>query len=344
MKLMVQKEKIKNTLQILDDNEENIDINLSYSKLSDFDRNGSISLIRKNNIDNNGLKLGTIVDDLLFNDKNYFNNTYYIFDGEKPTATLGKLCDIILENYKELPNEEEIIKIIRKNNFWSRQKDETIRLNFNTNEFWAYLKCKYESNDKIIITNYEYSLSKELVDILYNHKFSKYIFENNFENIYQLKFNIKYKNFNIRGIIDILSIDHVNKKIYLTDLKTGTDKALDFEKSFIKWRYDIQSAIYTLAFDEICNVLNLKNYTLEPFQFLYISKKEKIPLLYKVTKKWNEASFKGFVLNEIEYKGINELIDEIYWCWKNKEFSIPKKIVNNQGVVELNDKFVIINE
>jgi hypothetical protein len=45
--------------------EEEIDLSLSYSKISDFDRNGAISLIRKREVTGAGLKHGALVDDLL---------------------------------------------------------------------------------------------------------------------------------------------------------------------------------------------------------------------------------------------------------------------------------------
>lgn len=344
MKLMVQKEVSKLT-QILDQHNENIDLTLSYSKLSDFDRNGAISLIRKSDKNNDGLKLGSLVDDLLFNNKEYFKNTYYIYDGEKPSATLGSLCDIILKNYDKLPSVENIFEIIKINNFWTRTKDlDKLKQCFDIPEFWNYLNSKYNSKGKVVVTSSEYRTAQELVSILKTHPYSKEILNNNFENIYQAIFEIEYKKFTIRGIIDIISIDHKNKIVYLTDLKTGKEESLQFFNSFVKWRYYYQAAIYSLAFDDICKSLNLKDYTLAPFQFLYISKSDKIPLIYKTTEKWIKAANNGFTLNGIYHKGINELLDEIYWCWKNKEYEIPKIIVENKGVVELNDKYIFVNE
>ena len=344
MKLKVQKEITNNKLNILD-HEEEIDLILSYSKISDFDRNGGISLIRNNFVENNGIKLGTIVDDILFNDKEYIDKNYYIFDGEKPNATLGVLCDIILKNYDYIPKKEEIIDIIKFNKFWNSTKNEELLIKqFDKDEFWNYIKSNIEAKDKILLTTSEYHTALDLVSILKEHPYSKKILNNNYENIYQLKFQIEYNKFKIRGIIDIISIDHENKIVYFTDLKTGKNPSIEFQESFIKWRYYIQSAVYKLAFDEICTHFNLKNYKLASFQFLYISKSDKIPLLYIVTEKWDKASFKGFKLDGVYYKGLDELLDEIYWCWKNKEYTIPKFIADNNGVVNLNDNFIIINE
>ena len=37
-------------------------------------------------------------------------------------------------------------------------------------------------------------------------------------------------------------------------------------------------------------------------------------------------------------------VDDIYWCWKNKEYNIPKHVVEANGVVELKDNFIEVNE
>jgi len=55
----------ENNLNTILNNDEKIDLTLSYSRLSDFDRNGPQALIRKSDIDNQGIKHGSIVNDLL---------------------------------------------------------------------------------------------------------------------------------------------------------------------------------------------------------------------------------------------------------------------------------------
>lgn len=345
MKLMEKKD-VKNKLaNVLDQSHEEIDLTLSYSKLSDFDRNGAISLVRKSKVDNNGVKLGSLVDDLLFNDAEYIKSTYYQFDGEKPTATLGSLVDIVIKDHEEVPNVEEILKIIALNKFWSNiKKVDVLTSNFDKPEFWKYIKGVSESQGRVLVTTREYNDAMELVSILKTHPYSTKLLNNDHQNIYQLKFELKYRRFNIRGIIDIASIDHKNKTIYLTDLKTGKNVSTEFYSSFVKWRYYMQAAIYTLAFKEICEHFKLEGYTLAPFQFLYISKSDKIPLVYTTSEKWIEAAFKGFKLEGVDYKGINDLLDEIYWCWKNKEYNIPMSVAENNGNVELNDKYINVNE
>lgn len=334
--------------QLLESNNK-VDLTLSYSKLSDFDRNGAMSLIRKNSVEGAAVKHGSLVDDLLVDNmkgSTLCEEKYYKFDGNKPSATLGSLCDIILANYLTIPNElQTIVDIIKLNNFWGNIKNEaTLIEKFNNEEFWNYIKAMYEVGDKILITSEEYMDAIEMVSILKTHKYSKDVIINEFENIYQYKFEIEFKGFLIRGILDLISIDHKNKIVYFTDLKTGKDPAIEFENSFIKWRYYFQGAIYTLASEQIIRSLGIRDYKLEKFQFLYISKSDKTPLLYKMTDKWISAAMNGFNINRYVYKGINELIDEIRWCWENKEYIVPKYIVENNGVVDIKDNFIEINE
>jgi len=325
------------------------DLTLSYSKLSDFDRNGAMSLIRQRVVEGAGLKHGALVDDLLVDNmtgSNMCEDKYYKFDGEKPSATLGLLCDIILKNYLTIPtNLDDIVDIIKLNKFWGNIKNESVLIEkFDVPEFWNYLDAMYEVGGKILITTEEYMDAIELVSVLKNHKYSKDIIINNYENIYQHKFEIQYKGFLIRGILDLISIDHQNKKVYFTDLKTGKSPSIEFEDSFIKWRYYFQGAIYMLAGKEIIKSLGLVDYDIERFQFLYVSKSDKTPLLYKMTEKWIEAAMNGFKINRYVYKGVNQLIEEIEWCWMNKEYLVPKYIVENNGIVDIRDNFIELNE
>lgn len=112
--------KKNNNLNQILNNEEKIDLTLSYSRLSDFDRNGPQALIRKSDVENKGIKHGSIVNDLLvekLTGEPLFSNRYYIYNDNKPTAMLGQLCDIILSNYDKLPSKETILKIVKNNAF-----------------------------------------------------------------------------------------------------------------------------------------------------------------------------------------------------------------------------------
>lgn len=328
----------------------NVDITanlaLSYSRLSDFDRNGPKALNKSRELDPNGegIKIGSLVDDLLLN-KGNFNKLYYLYDGTKPTATLGKLADIIFNNYKKIPSKNTILKVAQKNGFWMKWTEEKVISSFDIPEFWNYLKAMYASKKKILVGSDDIELAKKLVEVLTTHAFSRHIFINGLEHYNQFKFSIKYKGFILRGVMDKILIDHKNKLVYMIDLKTGKGPVEEFEASFIKWRYYLQEAVYVKAFSYLCETLGLKGYNLMPFKFLYISRTQQIPLSFTVTKKWHKAALNGFTTaGGWRYKGLDELIDDVRWHLDNKVFDVSKKVAESNGLIPLADDFIYLDK
>ncbi len=330
-------------LQSLLSDKKDFDLILSYSKLSDFDRNGPKTLLERTFLSNQGVKMGSLIDDLLFS-KDDFKSKYIVSSFSEPSSTLGTLCKIILDNYTEVPSKEEVFNIIENSGLWkSTKKKELLEENFDRDEFWGYLDQQYKSQGKLVVTMQEKLLADEIVSILLNHKFSKSLFTTDMEHIYQYKFEYEFKDIKLRGIIDILSIDHKNKKIYFKDLKTGSGLSSEFISSYINYRYYLQEAVYCLAFKSICKELGLEDYSLEPFEFVYISLKEKIPINFIVTSKWHNAALEGFkTASGYHYKGLYQLSDEIKFHWTNKVFDLPKDVYENSGRVELKDNFIEI--
>lgn len=341
----------ENKLNNLLNDDEIIDLNLSYSRVSDFDRNGPQALIRRTNVENEGLKHGSLVDILLtdrLTKSKEFKKQYIVIDENKPSATLGMLCDIILDNYVELPTKEKVLEIVKHNNYWGRTKDEEkLIAYFDIPEFWNYLKHKFETKNKIIISNDDFNKAKNAVDILLNHKFTKNYFKNydEIEHYYQVSFNIKYHKFNFRGILDKMTIDHKEKKVYFEDIKTGEPKSNKFMDSFIKYRYYFQGYLYQQAFEYLSKIYNFEGYKLQPFRFIYISRSEENPIVFVMSDKWQNAAQKGFVTKTgFEYRGFDECLDLIYYHWKNKRYDFSKIIDEQQGLLTLTDNFIIVND
>jgi|TARA_R110000822_G_scaffold152112_4_gene291303 hypothetical protein len=320
------------------------DFALSYSRISDFDRNGSKALNKqRSELKGVGVKIGSLVDDLLLNTHN-FDKLYYLYDGSKPTATLGKLCDIVTDNYKRTPALTTLLKIAKRNGFWLKWSKDKVKEAINTPEFWSYIKAVFVSRSKILVTTPDIELAENLVSILRTHEYSKHIIENSMEHHNQFKFNIDYNGFILRGIIDKVIIDHETKTVRLIDLKTGQGTGAEFVSSFIKWRYYLQEAVYMKSFKEICKLQNLKGYKLLPFQFLYIGRSEQLPLLFTVTKTWHKAALKGFTTTAgYRYRGLHELLERIRWHVDNKVFDITKEVYESKGSVLLDDNFIKID-
>tara|TARA_R110000851_G_scaffold315229_2_gene477559 strand:- start:8710 stop:9744 length:1035 start_codon:yes stop_codon:yes gene_type:complete len=321
------------------------DFALSYSRLSDFDRNGAKALNKqRSQLTGEGVKIGSLVDDLLLNKSN-FKKLYYLYDGVKPTATLGKLCDIVIQNYKRPPSKKTLLKIAKKNKFWSKWSEEKVLQAFDIPEFWDYIKASFTSKRKTLVTTPDIELSNELVNILETHEYSKYIITNSMKHYNQFKFNIEYKGFILRGIIDKVLVDHKTKTVRFIDLKTGKGDSNEFVSSFLKWRYYLQAAVYVRAFKEVCKTLKLIDYTLLPFQFLYIGRSEKLPIVFTVTKRWQKAAAYGFTTTAgYTYRGLYELLDLVRWHIDNKVFDMTRTVYESNGSILLDDNLISLRD
>lgn len=314
------------------------DLLLSYSRISDFDRNGPRALIERTISKSRALTKGSLCDDMLFNKENLYEK-YHFTDVVEPTASLKKLVDIINLNYTTIPTLEEVDDIVVRNELWKSTKTlSTRRKNYDKEEFWNYLDLLFNHSDKIVVTDDLKVECEELVFILENFEYSKHYFNppEHIEIIPQFQFEITEEDYVIRGFFDMLYLDHKNKTIKIVDLKTGSGNSTEFYKSFIKYRYYIQEAVYSSALAKLLQteLKDYQDYEILDFEFLFIGK-DKIPVVYKCDEFWQRAAREGFYGPEGRYKGVEELTNNIIWHWKNNKFDLPIEFYQNNGVLTL---------
>lgn len=333
------------------DQEESVlveDLRLSFSRVSSFDQDGPSSLVKRKELSGEGITMGGLVDLLLFEPAK-FETDYYVFKAKIPTATTKELADVITSNYTEIPLRRVVYDIAKDNGFWSSVvKEDTYYKKFDNDEFWDYLKAVYESKGREIVDEDTLGWAKSIVEVLQNHKNSKETlsFPDKTEEKYaQLELNFVYKQFAFKGIVDLVIVNHKNKTIRFIDLKTGKEDASNFSSSFVKYRYYLQALLYLIGADSFKEEYKLQDYTVLPFEFLYISRFQKIPITYKVSDKWIKGAINGFTTPAgYKYKGLNQLLDDIDWHWTNKEFDLPRELVEANGVIEIKDDFITVND
>jgi hypothetical protein len=337
------------------------DLRLSASRVISFINDGPKTLLERKKISNEGIVMGGLIDCLLY-EPDLFKEKYYVGDIKKPTASLGILADYILTNEEDsfirdnlttndmgdLEFYDDLIQVIYdtsiKLDLWKRTKDYAIRVSkFYIVDFIKYIHKIMASKDKELITYDQHILALEVIDILKNHKYTKHLFKNDLENYYQFKAEFEYKGFDFLGYIDHIQIDHKNKTICAKDLKTGTPKAKEFINSFFKYKYYIQGVLYQIALQKIKKELKVEEYKILPFEFVYISRYEKVPIIYQMNEKWEKAALNGFITNRgIKYPGLLDTLTEIEWHLDNKIFDVSKYVDENNGLIPLNSD--IINE
>ena len=106
------------------------------------------------------------------------------------------------------------------------------------------------------------------------------------EYIYQAQFLVRFKmsdgkDVAVKCMFDLIVVDHKNKTIQPVDLKTSTVPAYSFAENFVKFRYDLQAAVYVDVLEiKLTEIPEYKDYTILPFMFVDISRSDKIPVRY----------------------------------------------------------------
>jgi hypothetical protein len=99
---------------------------------------------------------------------------------------------------------------------------------------------------------------------------------------YQLKFRADIDGVGYRCMMDLAVADYEKKVIFPVDLKTSSTPEWEFEKSFVKWHYLIQSLLYhkILRINMDADPY-FKDFKLDDYRFIIVNPKTLTPLVWK---------------------------------------------------------------
>lgn len=326
--------------------------NISYSFLSALDRLGPAGAM-KEVTPNEAMIFGTMVDNMI--DGTFDNKDYYITQSIDIGEKIKPAIDVLLLN---IENKMGGLKLSNIDSDLSKYVDSLVYvLNNNDIDYYkkrtaesraasiikdtgaiAYFKAQIESFGKTIITFEMLSDAKECTNILKANEFTKNIFDDNLPDIdtfYQFKYKWDSNGLQFKGMLDRLIIDHKNKLIKPYDLKTGGKSVLDFESSFYGYRYDIQALLYKAICMKIRDE-SYPDYKVDNFRFVYISRYEKVPLIWEVTDQILKYAALGYIRKGKKVKGVKELVEDYRWYLANSfNVNFPEKVYENKGVLEI---------
>jgi hypothetical protein len=314
----------------------------SYSLLKDLDESGPMCLIgEKIHKTGAALEFGSLVDMLLTSPERkadvFWTKTLVL-----PTASLLELANALLmdltimeEGLSYLTNENIQTKI-KQLGLWSNIKDnDKLQAKYDDPIFWNYIKESIEAKGKIIISQETLDAAEHCTDVLLHHEFTKdyFIESEGIEILKQPSILFKFKGVQCKARIDLLRIDHVNKIIQVFDIKTGGKLPTKFEESFYEFKYYLQVISYLLAIQSIIETIpDFKDYKIDNFKFLYISKKlPDMPTVYEVPEKLLNHFMDGWDGNV----GFGELLSNYKYAKENNSYNIERKVIEKQGKLQI---------
>lgn len=309
---------------------------LSYSKLSQFFKQGPKALISTEKVDTPSLRFGSAVDTMLTAPEE-FDDRFYVADIDRFSDTIRKIVEDIygfVENVKEdddsLDSLDDLILLnsLDKFEYQANWKPETRikKLIEIGSDYYTVLK---HSTGKIVISPQEFSEAQQCVMALKTHPFTYQIFECNEDEeiFYQLKFKHTAAQVNMRIMTDIIKVNHKDKWVQVYDLKTSGKNEEQFEESFYSWNYWIQSGMYLRVVEKnIHKDEYFKDFNVLPFKFIVINKNNLTPLIWEADSDYiYEEIFKKY---NTSWK---KLLLDADWHLQNGKFDYSRKSYENNG-------------
>ena len=339
--------KFKDIINWASENEYRSSEGFSYSILKSIADDGPIALTEaKKQLKSEALDFGSLVDIIISEPENRYN-IFYTKAIEKPTASLLNLADELLRDhsileykYEDLTDKKYIEDKIKTLGLWGNLKEETLQKKYDLPIFYEYLKASIEAEGKIICTPTLIEAAEHCAKVLLNHEYTRHLFEESdgVEVLKQVPISYIFKGILGKGKIDLLRIDHNKKLISVYDIKTGSELPSNFENSFYFFKYYLQVVSYLLAVSYlIFKNEEFKDYTIDKFRFIYISKKlSDVPCIYEVDEKLVNEFFKGWINGKGEYiKGFEQLVDEYAFYTQRDMYNIEKKVFDNNGILNI---------
>lgn len=292
--------------------------------------------------DTPSLRIGSALDCLLTSPYRW-EQDFVVSNANKPYGFMGKFVD-------ELPSglDENSDPSLYETAYW--KSGYKMPLKWVINRFWTtpeaveYYVSTSTTKGKIVLSKDEYESvekAKELVlasPFAFNY-FTKHLMWE--ELLHQVPIYFDYRGFECKALLDGVKLDHKNKTIHPFDLKTTGKNVFDFEDSFIHYGYYRQCALYEQAlYSPSSPVKDLleEGYKMDDFVFIVVETKlssANPAIIYRTTPHARKVGLEGGLYGGKKVKGVHQLMDELSWHMKTDNWTYPKEVFENRGVIEL---------
>lgn len=316
----------------------------SYSTIAKFNREGFDNLDKLfDKVDTPSLLFGSMVDTLLTDGQEEFNNRFEVAEFPSISDNLIQIARILFNSYHEIyrsidliPN-DIIANVGESCDYYANPKYASYRVKKIKEECADYYNLLFLSIGKTLVSTKDYQAALECVSKLRDSKITKWYFENNnpfddsVERFYQLKFKGEYDNIPLRCMADLIIVDHKNKVIIPCDLKTSFKTEWRFYKSFIEWNYWIQAQLYWYIIRQNLDKDDFyKDYKLLDYRFIVVSRNSIKPLVWDYNDTQVTVDCTYGKRNQYECRNWRNIVKELhYYLTTNPEFPIGITEINN---------------
>ena len=322
-------------------------------------------------------RIGDALDILLTQGAKEFNEHYLVAPKDRPSGMMGIFIDNLPITITEESPEEEYQNAYEISEY-KQALSTTIASLWKNEKYKSYFEYrkKAESQGKFVLSHDEYEELVHAQKELLGNPFTRQYFMNNdpdIEIIYQLPIYFMVEEheegteFEAKGLLDGVYIDHKKKTITPLDLKTIGKPISQFKQSYLKYGYYLQAEWYMYALEELIKFKNwksigevvipektfvgdkthelnkkfssLSDYRVNPFNFIVSETKpfyQNPAQIFKVPAEQRKFAWRGGTHNGRYYEGLNELLTTYKWHLETNYWDMPKELYLNQGITTLN--------
>lgn len=334
---------------------------LNFSSIKTFEDKGPMMFYKefiagdKKVLDSAAILIGSMVDDIILTyggslDEfhQHFDERYCKFEGVKSSAQAFLLADYVFDAMMETAVDgrvtadfetsfkEAFDKIQAEGKYKGKTWDKALE-DFNKTAK-EYFDQKVQNIGKMVVDLNMITTAETVAQQLLTDPFTSSLLKNeNSPLLTKVQVDFEVDGMKCKAELDAIEINHKDKTIGALDLKCTYDNE-EFPYAYIKNRYYLQQAFYTLALREWRVDSSLEEYDILPFRFVVAdtSANKRRPLIYTLTDEDIFNGLEGFKLRGNTYRGVVELVREIKWHMEMDVWNCSKEAIDMNGNLTLN--------
>lgn len=255
-----------------------------YSDIAGYMREGFSYLKKTEKDESESLKFGSVVDCMLTEEPEVFLDRFCVItDFNLSDNQKAVIQDLIQTGYDKLEDIPSDMVLEALQAYYKNPKTQFSKLIEDGSSYYRYLKL---NEGKTAIDVAMYNDAVETSTAIFRNETTAPFFTKtkiaDVDKFYQLKFDGEIEGIPVCAMVDVIYVEHSTKRIWLIDLKTTcANYEWEFPKSFVKYRYDVQAKLYSQVVRQCMDKDDFyKDYQIEGFTFVYVSRKNKQPLLW----------------------------------------------------------------
>ena len=297
----------------------------------------------KEELEKTYLTEGKLIHSLLL-EPDKFEEQYTIMTGKIPSENTKSVIDRVYVHHQELKATGEhkgddlkdysnaILDVLLDMNLHQSLKTDEQRLaKICTPDSLIYWKFMLDSFGKTVVDFVMYEKCKRIVDkIKEDSHISKLLCLNagsewwstvEVFNEVAVSTELKQFPFGLKGMLDNVVVDPINKIIRISDVKTTSKTLKDFPDSVISYRYNLQAAIYNLLVRNKYEDLVKEGYVIE-FYFVVIDKNEQFyPFMV------SEETMKTWTLD------LRKTLEKAEYHYTNRSYTLPYEFIKETFIL-----------